>query len=138
MRFWGWGVDEHAGDGIPPHAEEMLRRELDLPAGAGAPPVALEDVRLRDPAPLPELPGEVRDDRETRVLHAAGKSYPDLVRMRTGDAEGAPDAVVLPASHEAVRAVLDACGRGGLAVVPFGGGTSVVGGVEPLREDFAG
>ena len=138
MRFWGWGTDEHAGDGIPPHAEEMLRRELDLPADGGARPVALEDVRLRDPAPLPDLPAEVRDDREARVLHAAGKAYPDLVRMRAGDAEDAPDAVVYPSSHEEIRAVLDACGRGGLAVVPFGGGTSVVGGVEPLRSDFAG
>jgi alkyldihydroxyacetonephosphate synthase len=138
MRFWGWGDDAHAGDGIPPHAEEMLQRELDLPAGGGTPPVALEDVRLRDPAPLPDLPGEVRDDREARVLHAAGKSYPDLVRMRSGGAEEAPDAVAYPSSHEEVRAVLDACGRGGIAVVPFGGGTSVVGGVEPLREDFAG
>ncbi|MDQ3739767.1 MAG: FAD-binding oxidoreductase [Actinomycetota bacterium] len=138
MRFWGWGNDEHAGDGIPLHAEEMLRRELDLPAAPASRPVALEDVRLRDPAPLPDLPGEVRDDREARVLHAAGKSYPDLVRMRAGAGEDAPDAVAYPASHDEVRALLDACGRGGVAVVPFGGGTSVVGGVEPLREDFAG
>ncbi|HEX2087596.1 MAG TPA: hypothetical protein VHF89_18070, partial [Solirubrobacteraceae bacterium] len=87
MRFWGCGEDAHAGDGIPPHAEEMLRRELDLPDGAGTPRVAaVDEVRLRDPAPLPELPGEVRDDREARVLHAAGKAYPDLVRMRAGDA----------------------------------------------------
>ena len=138
MRFWGWGVDEHAGEGIPPHAEEMLRHELDLPPGGGPPPVSLEDVHLRDPADLPELPVDVRDDREARVLHAAGKSYPDLVRMRAGEAQDAPDAIALPGSHEEVRAVLDACGRSGLAVVPFGGGTSVVGGVEPLRADFAG
>jgi alkyldihydroxyacetonephosphate synthase len=144
MRFWGWGEDAHAGDGLPPHAEEMLRRELDLPAGGAPPPVPLDAVRMRDPA----LPGaarsalaavcELRDDHEARVLHAAGKAYPDLVRQRAGDAEDAPDAVVLPASHDEVRAVLDACGRHGIAVVPFGGGTSVVGGVEPLRGDFAG
>jgi alkyldihydroxyacetonephosphate synthase len=137
MRFWGWGVDEDAGEGLPPHAEEMLRRELDLPQQAGSRAVTLEAVRLRDPAPLPDLPGEVRDDREARVLHAAGKSTPDLVRQRAGDAENAPDAVLYPRSHDEVRAMLDACGRGGIAVVPFGGGTSVVGGVEPLRADFA-
>jgi alkyldihydroxyacetonephosphate synthase len=142
MRFWGWGDDAHAGEGIPPHAEEMLSRELDLPPGGSA-PVALDEVRLRDPA-LPEAAlaalravCDVRDDREARVLHAAGKSYPDLVRQRTGDAEQAPDAVVLPSSHDEVRAVLDACGQHGVAVVPFGGGTSVVGGVEPLVADFA-
>ncbi|HEV2812258.1 MAG TPA: FAD-binding oxidoreductase [Solirubrobacteraceae bacterium] len=144
MRFWGWGTDEHAGDGIPPHAEEMLRHELDLPAGGGSRPVALADVRLRDPAiPQAALAAlrsvcEVRDDREARVVHAAGKSYPDLVRQRAGDAEDAPDAVVLPRTHDEVRAVLDACGRHAIAVVPFGGGTSVVGGVEPLAADFAG
>jgi alkyldihydroxyacetonephosphate synthase len=143
MRFWGWGDDAHAGE-LPPHADDFLHRELDLPAAGGAPAVPLEAVRVRDAA-LPdaaraELAGvcELRDDHEARVLHAAGKAYPDLVRQRAGDAEDAPDAVVLPASHEEVRAVLDACGRHGVAVVPFGGGTSVVGGVEPLRGDFAG
>jgi len=80
--------------------------------------------------------GHVRDDHEARVLHAAGKAYPDLVRQRAGDALQAPDAVVLPSSHEEVRGVLDCCAAAGVAVVPFGGGTSVVGGVEPLRGAF--
>ena len=144
MRHWGWGVDADAGDGLPPHAEDFLRRELDLPAGGGARAVPLEDVRVRDPAlqdaARADLAAicELRDDHEARVLHAAGKAYPDLVRLRTGDAGDAPDAVVFPSSHEEVRSVLAACGRHGVAVVPFGGGTSVVGGVEPLRGDFAG
>ena len=79
----------------------------------------------------------MRDDRDARVLHAAGKSYPDLVRQRAGDAEQAPDAVVLPADAGAVAGVLRACAEAGVAVVPFGGGTSVVGGVEPLRGGFS-
>ena len=54
-----------------------------------------------------------------------------------GRREGAPDAVVLPAEHEQVRAVLELCAKSELAVVPFGGGTSVVGGVEPLRGEHA-
>ena len=62
-----------------------------------------------------------------------GKSYLDLLRQRAGDCEDAPDAVVAPASAEAVQAVLAACAEAGVAVVPFGGGTSVVGGLEPLR-----
>ena len=53
--------------------------------------------------------------------------------MRGGSLEAAPDAVVLPADAEALRRVLDVCAGEGIAVVPFGGGTSVVGGVEPLR-----
>jgi alkyldihydroxyacetonephosphate synthase len=103
--------------------------------------VALGRVRL-PPAALPaparerlrELLGAegLRDDHAARVLHAAGKGYPDLVRLRAGEPEGAPDAIAYPASHEQLRAVLDLCVRSSIAVVPFGGGTSVVGGVAPL------
>ena len=71
------------------------------------------------------------------MLHAAGKGYPDLVRMRAGTPEGAPDAVVFPRSHEQVMALLRACASASLAVVPFGGGTSVVGGVAPLSGEHA-
>ena len=79
----------------------------------------------------------VLDDRSTRLGHAAGRSYPDLIRLRSGDGASAPDAVVLPGSAAEVKAVLEACGKERVAVVPFGGGTSVVGGVEPLRDGFA-
>lgn len=73
-----------------------------------------------------------RDDA-VRALHLGGKSTPDLVRRRLDDPQAAPDAVVSPASHDEVAAVIDTCGRRGIAVVPFGGGTSVVGGVDPER-----
>jgi alkyldihydroxyacetonephosphate synthase len=140
MRWWGWGVDADAIE-IPEHAREFLGERVGL-AGAPRPPVALEDVSLPEPAlsdgirdRLVAIAGDdgVRDDREARVVHAAGKSYPDLVRQRAGEVPAAPDAVVLPGSHEDVRAVLDLCAAEGIAVVPFGGGTSVVGGVDALR-----
>src|SRR5205823_1014655 len=67
------------------------------------------------------------------IRRAAGRAYPDLFRLRAGDATGAADAVVLPGSESEVAAVLAVCERARVAVVPFGGGTSVVGGVEPLR-----
>ena len=70
---------------------------------------------------------------EDRIRHAAGRGYADLARLRSGRLEAAPDAVVLPADAAQLRAVLEACSAAGVAVVPFGGGTSVVGGVEPLR-----
>ncbi|HWH43261.1 MAG TPA: FAD-binding oxidoreductase, partial [Thermoleophilaceae bacterium] len=63
--------------------------------------------------------------------------YSDLIRLRSGDASSAPDAVVYPQDHDEVAAVLDACAAARVAVTPYGGGTSVVGGVEPLREGFA-
>jgi alkyldihydroxyacetonephosphate synthase len=91
-------------------------------------------------ASLREIVGgeHVRADHAQRVLHAAGKGYPDLVRLRAGEPEAAPDAVLYPHSHEQLRALLGLCVRRSLAVVPFGGGTSVVGGVAPLRGRHAG
>jgi alkyldihydroxyacetonephosphate synthase len=145
MRWWGWGNPAHRSTPPPRRALAWLEGALG-PLGDGpVGPLGLEEVRLAEPA----LPagvrdrlvaavgaGAVRDDREARVLHAAGKGYPDLVRQRAGDCEAAPDAVVFPAAHPEVRAVLEACAEAGVAVVPFGGGTSVVGGVAPLRGPF--
>jgi alkyldihydroxyacetonephosphate synthase len=140
MRWWGWGEPDHRA-GLPAAALTALRAELGAPERS-VPPVPLEDVRLGQPElakrALGRLQGAVgeewvRQDRLVRVTHAAGKGYPDLVRLRAGQAESAPDAVVYPAGASEVRAVLDACADEQIAVVPFGGGTSVVGGVEPLR-----
>ena len=133
LRWWGWGEPAE-----PPHLSPA-GVEL-LPAGTPSRPVRLDDVVLPEPARLPERLSslcELRADREARVRHAAGKSYPDLVRLRSGDGSGAPDAVLYPASAEDVAAVLAVCSSEGVAVVPFGGGTSVVGGVEALRDPFA-
>jgi alkyldihydroxyacetonephosphate synthase len=145
MRWWGWGEDGHAV-ALPPAAEALLRDELGADPELRRPPVELEKVSLPEPR-LPEAvkarlvaavgAEHVRDDRETRIAHAVGRSYPDLVRIRSGDASSAPDAVVLPDSAAQVTAVLAVCAEQRVAVVPFGGGTSVVGGVEPVRDGFA-
>ncbi len=140
MRFWGWGEQTHAGS-LPAHAVEFLRENLGS-SGEPRPAVELERVviqsgRLRDSlrAELAEICGaeNVREDHAERVLHAAGKGYPDLVRMRSGNPGGAPDAVVHPADHDQIKAVIELASTSSLAVVPFGGGTSVVGGVAPVR-----
>lgn len=70
-------------------------------------------------------------DDSVRVLHLGGKSTPDLLSRRLDDQAQAPDAVVSPASHRETLALLAVCDERGIAVVPFGGGTSVVGGVAP-------
>ena len=139
--FWGWG-EPGAGPSLPDHADAFLREELGVSDIVNR-PVALDDVRLREPALNPalmrrleEITGSVRTDREARVLRCRGKSYLDLLAQRAGDCEDAPDAVVAPADHDQVLAVLQACNESGVAVVPFGGGTSVVGGLEPLRGPF--
>ena len=141
MRWWGWG-DPGRGSALNAHTLELLRERVGI-SDRPRPPVALNAVRLprtrldRDAlAALAAIvgTGAVREDRTERVAHAAGKGYVDLVRMRAGTPAGAPDAVVLPAEHGQVRAVLELCAGRVLAVVPFGGGTSVVGGVEPLSD----
>ena len=115
--FWGWG-EPGAGPSLPAYADTFLGEELGLPGGIVETPVALEAVRLRAPE-LPRVVRElleravgaehVRDDAESRVLRCRGKSYLDLLAQRAGDCEGAPDAVVRPADHDQVAAVLRAC-----------------------------
>ena len=137
--WWGWG----SGGGrepLSPDATAMLRNLV----GEASPTAAVEidDVTLPPPAPLPDSisravgAANVLTANRDRVRHAAGMSYPDLVRLRSGRLEDAPDAVVVPDDRDAVVALLDACAREGVAVVPFGGGTSVVGGVDSARESF--
>lgn len=74
----------------------------------------------------------VHIDDDERVFHAFGRSYRDLLRMRHGTVEHYPDAVVYPGDADEVAAVLRLASEHGFAVVPFGGGSSVVGGVDPL------
>ncbi len=140
MTPTGWG-DPARRTGLPAHAVAWLGREV----GPGRPsrpaPVTLSpsrlpaDVRLALDAAVGAE--HVRTDDDTRLVHAAGKSYLDLLRVRRGGALDAPDAVVLPGSPAEVAAVLQVCAAAAVAVVPFGGGTSVVGGVAPMRGRFA-
>ncbi|MCW2866313.1 MAG: putative FAD-linked oxidoreductase, partial [Marmoricola sp.] len=83
-------------------------------------------------------PAHVLTDDATRRLRTRGKSTPDLLRARAGDLADAPDAVVRPASHDEVVAVLAWAVDHHVAVVPFGGGTSVTGGLVARREGYAG
>ncbi len=144
MRWWGWGEDGH-DEPLSAGAQALLSGELgSLPSHRH--PVELEDVRLPEGAlssrareRLAAIVGaeHLREDRLTRVAHAAGRGYHDLVRLRAGDASGAPDAVAFPSSAGEVAELLRTCVEEEIAVVPFGGGTSVVGGVEALRGRFA-
>ncbi len=136
-KWWGWG-----DPGISPDLDAAARAALSEWVGELDPSprhADLEAFELPDPQPLPDALVEavgaeaVFASVEDRVRHAAGRGYADLVRLRAGRLDQAPDAVLLPADADAVRRALDACAREGIAVVPFGGGTSVVGGIEPLR-----
>lgn len=145
MLWSGWG-DPAKATKLPEPIRVLLHEMLGVrpPQGRAADfgEVHLPAVAL-SPLVLTELRGivgaaHVRFDDDARIRHTRGKSTPDLIRMREGDASDAPDAVVLPGSHAEVLALLAACAAHRVAVVPFGGGTSVVGGLVATRQGFAG
>jgi alkyldihydroxyacetonephosphate synthase len=136
-KWWGWG-----DPAVEPELDGEVLATLRERVGALEPAARageVEDVRVPAAEPLPAAlvdavgADAVFTDAEDRVRHATGCGYVDLARLRGGRLDAAPDAVVLPADAEAVRRVLDVCAAEAIAVVPFGGGTSVVGGIEPLR-----
>ena len=140
MKWWGWGDPERRVE-LPETAVAAVRAELGVGTDDGREPVSIDQVSLPEARPIPDAvraaAGEIIDRPDERIRHAAGRSYPDLVRLRTGRLEHAPDAVLRPADADGVEALLDACAGAGVAVVPFGGGTSVVGGVEALAGEHS-
>jgi alkyldihydroxyacetonephosphate synthase len=136
-KWWGWG-DPTSQPELDSEARKVLRERIGelRPSPRAA---ELDGFELPPAEPLPRALVEavgaenVFTGTEDRVRHATGRGYADLARLRSGRLEAAPDAVLLPADAGAVRRALDACAAEGVAVVPFGGGTSVVGGIEPLR-----
>jgi len=146
MSLWyGWGDPANALV-LPPHVAALLDQALGVRPPA-SPVVSLDAVRLPPSSLAPDVVAELADcvsvehiraGAEDRVRHTRGKSTVDLLRLRAGEADDAPDAVVLPGTHEEVEAVLRVCAAHRVAVVPFGGGTSVVGGLAPARSGFNG
>ena len=137
-KHWGWGYEDEqpspgelreAAVGLSAHLG-FGSAELESPA-----PVALPAPRVAVPAPLRDI--AVQDDH-ARALHAHGGSYGDVVRAFRGRFPHAPDAVALPRSEEELLRVLEWCAAERLAVTPYGGGTSVVGGVDPVRGALEG
>ena len=144
MHWARWG-DPAAARPLADSARGLVELAFGPPVEHATTP--LPDVRLPAPSLAPALVDElvallgadhVRTDHEARVRHTRGKSTPDLLRMRQGDASDAPDAVVLPADHAEVERVVSWCSERRVAVVPFGGGTSVVGGLAARRDGYAG
>jgi alkyldihydroxyacetonephosphate synthase len=141
-KFWGWGFEDEQ----PPQAEVEreaagIRSHLGFGADEVECPVALADVELPPPRlePPPALAGICRSDTYERAAHAYGRSYRDVVRAFRGRFDHPPDVVACPTDEAEIERVLAWCADTNAAAIPYGGGTSVVGGVEPVVPDgYAG
>src|SRR5581483_5078553 len=134
LKFWGWGYE---GEGATGEERAALKRFYgDLFALEAFPDdvprvedYALAKPRLKPPKSLAAL---CAGDAHTRLAHALGKSFPDAVRVFDRKIKHAPDIVAFPRTEKEVSAVMDWAAAAKAALVPFGGGSSVVGGVEPV------
>ncbi|MAQ18591.1 MAG: alkylglycerone-phosphate synthase [Sandaracinus sp.] len=145
LRWNGWGLRSQGFDlkGNDAAVWDFVRRTIGLAELPATPPVPLAQVDLPESRLDESLVDALRaslgaakvklGDYE-RAFHAMGRSYADLVRLRAGElGDTVPDAVVYPETEAEVADVLAQCAAAGVAVVPFGGGSSVVGGVEAQK-----
>lgn len=140
-KWWGWGpphltYEMESRSAFWPFIERVgefaHRRPVFRPVDRAAVtlPPRRADSAVESALRVVVSPHQLRTDEDDRLAHAYGRSYRDLVRIRSGCVDSAPDLVVYPESHEQVVAVVRACRQHGAALVPFGGGTNVVGAVE--------
>ena len=133
-KFWGWGYE---GEGPDDDQAAGIARTLERRFGVSgleiAPAPRIEDVSLRAPrlAPPASLAEFCSTSPRDRASHTYGKSFRDIVRGVRGEFTHPPDFVAFPRDEPEVVAVLDWCSGVGAAAIPYGGGSSVVGGVEP-------
>src|SRR4051794_611884 len=143
MKWNAWG-DPAAAKPLSDGIRTLLVQALGVEANPSSEP-EVGQVRLRpsalsaeDRAALVAIVGDAHciSDDYGRLLRAGGKSTLDLLRRNDSGEQDAPDAVLLPADEDEIAEILKHCAQHGIAVVPFGGGTSVVGGLDPIRGDF--
>ena len=132
LRLWGWGyADDHLSDD-----ESTLMSGL--ATGIGGQPGSITPAELEQldlPAPRIDAPAELANILSAttydRASHAYGKSFPDMLRAMLGQYASAPDLVAFPRGEQQLEQLIEFAARAGAALIPFGGGTSVCGGVEP-------
>ncbi|MGY4708888.1 FAD-binding oxidoreductase [Mycolicibacterium sp. CBM1] len=143
MAWNAWG-DPDAAKPLSEGIRALLEQALGVTAN-DIPAPRIDEVQVR-PSTLGDVhrdglgaivgAGHVRTGDQERLLYAGGKSTLDLLR-RKHTHQDAPDAVILPGNEDEIATVLRYCSQHDIAVVPFGGGTSVVGGLDPIRGRFA-
>ena len=142
MKWNAWG-DPAAATPLSEGIRSLLKQAVGV-EDRGAAELRPDHVQLR-PSALSDADTDAlavivgadhcRTADHDRLLHAGGKSTIDLLRRKDPE-QDAPDAVLLPGDDDSVAAILRYCSEHGIAVVPFGGGTSVVGGLDPIRAEF--
>jgi len=131
MRLWnGWGNEN---SDLLMELNSGLRNLLQALVGPATPlgEATLEQVMAKVPASKAPAHPLISADPETRVRHARGQSLPDWLAMHSGDVDSFPDAVAVPENSAEVRELLCYARDNGIDVIPYGGGTSVVGHINP-------
>jgi alkyldihydroxyacetonephosphate synthase len=132
LCFWGWGNTDEA---LTPAEEERVGQLAGLLGITDAPPAPprLDEFDLRAPrVSAPDALSSILSATPyDRITHGYGKSFADLIRMQMRDMPNPPDWVAFPRNEDDISALMDFANGCGAALIPFGGGTSVCGGVEP-------
>jgi alkyldihydroxyacetonephosphate synthase len=146
MKWWGWGADgvEFTHDDKPELAPFIARSIGLYVGGVTSPPLRFEDLRI----PEPNLPSELRAELDgalgpesvsvdplNRIVHGRGKSVRDLILQRRGELGRIPDVVVRPVAEDQVTAIVQAAVGADAVVIPFGGGSSISGSLEPQAQE---
>ncbi len=146
MKWWGWGaIGQYCKITDRPGIFPYLKQKLGIHTLAPAFHKTLDDIQI----PASRMPQEICEkfisilgqdkclvSKEERVLHSFGKSYQDMLRIRSLQIVEAPDLVIYPESPQDIQNIYKICTQYKIAIVPFGGGTSVVDGVAPKRSEF--
>jgi alkyldihydroxyacetonephosphate synthase len=147
-KWWGWG-DPNKRDEIESHPElfEFLKKQLNLSADVRYPCIEADQVKLPEGRLSKDVLGEMMSicapemvcvGAIARLTHSAGMGYKDLLRIRKGVLHDYVDAVVYPENEEEVLRLLRLCEGSSVQVIPYGGGSSVVGSFEVMRKNGQG
>jgi alkyldihydroxyacetonephosphate synthase len=140
-KHWGWGYEDQQPSAADLGAAAVeVRSRLGF-GGEPEQPVALEAIELPKPRlRAPEVIAPIfSKDPHDRVSHGLGKAYRDVVRGMRGQIDNPPDLVARPTDEEELEEVIGWCAEAGAAAIPYGGGTSVVGGIEPrIGDEYSG
>ena len=141
MKWWGWGYEDITfNDSEKPELWPYLKRELGVDEIRWNRPINFDEVTLPDQknndAFLAALEqkldsDQIVEDKKTRLIHAAGKSFRDLWLIRHGNIKFAPDCVIFPNNENDVVSIVNAAKENGVVLIPFGGGSNIAGCLEP-------